>query len=61
MSGEQMAADGHIDDEDFAVQIAHIYAPLNRCWHRRNDVAEQMTGEKWDAISKFPIDLSPVG
>jgi hypothetical protein len=58
---KQMAADGRIDDEDFAVQIGHAYAHLNRIWHRRNDEAEEIADDKWDALSKFPTDIDPVG
>ena len=58
---KEMAAAGRIDDENFAVQMGHAYAHLNRIWHRRNDTSENVTDEKWDAYSKFPTDLEPVG
>jgi hypothetical protein len=58
---KQMAADARIDDEDFAVQIGHAYAHLNRIWNGRNDEAEEGTDEKRAAFSKFPTDIDPVG
>lgn len=58
---KQMAADGRIDDEDFAVRIGHAYAHLNRIWNGRHDAAEEVTDEKRDALSKFPTDIDPVG
>jgi hypothetical protein len=57
----QMAATGRIDEEDFAVQIGHAFAHLNRTWHRRNDPADQISDENWAAFSRFPTDIDPVG
>ena len=58
---KQMASAGRIDNDDFRVQIGHAYAHLNRIWHRRNEKSEEITGEQWDAFSKFPTDINPVG
>jgi hypothetical protein len=56
----QMTVDGRIDEEDFAVQIGHAYAHLNRAWNTRNcetwDVDRQ-----WDEMTRFPDGLEPVG
>jgi hypothetical protein len=56
----QMCADGRIDDEDYAVQIAHAYAHLNRAWNSRNSVNWDVDAE-WEAMSRFPEGLDPVG
>ena len=58
---KQMAADGRIDDEDFAVQIGHSYAHINRAWNGRNEPSEDVTGPQWEAFSKFPTDIEPLG
>lgn len=57
----QMSRDGTIEDEDFAVQVAHAYAHINRAWNARNHTGEEMTDEQWDAFSKFPQDIEPIG
>jgi hypothetical protein len=57
----QMASEGRIDDEDFAVQIGHAYAHLNRIWHRRNNPADEISDEAWERFSRFPTDIEPVG
>lgn len=58
---EQMSRDGVIEDEDFVVQVGHVYAHLNRAWNARNHTGEEMTDEQWDAFGKFPRDIEPVG
>jgi hypothetical protein len=56
----EMVQAGTIEDEEFAVQLGHIYAHLNRVWHSRNQ-SEELTEEQWKAYSQFPKDLKPVG
>lgn len=58
---EQMSRDEVIEDEDFVVQVGHVYAHLNRAWNARNHTGEEMTDEQWDAFGKFPRDIEPVG
>lgn len=58
---KQMIADEQIDDEDFAVQIGHAYAHINRAWNGRNEQSEHVTDQQWEAFSKFPTDLEPLG
>jgi hypothetical protein len=57
----QMASEGRVDDEDFAVQIGHAYAHLNRIWHRRNNLTDEISDETWERFSRFPTDIDPVG
>jgi hypothetical protein len=57
----QMASDGCIDDEDFAAQVGHAYAHLNRIWNRRNHPADEISEEHWAMFSRFPTDIDPVG
>lgn len=49
-----------IDDEDFAIQLGHVFAHLNRAWHTRATVGD-WPEDKWDEYSSFPADLKPVG
>ena len=56
----QMSDAGRIDEADFAVDIGHAYAHLNRIWHSRSDGREAIPDEDWDRYSKFPTDLDPV-
>jgi hypothetical protein len=56
----QMATSGAIEDEEFAVELGHVYAHLNRAWHVRSQDGEIST-EQWAKFSAFPKDLEPVG
>jgi hypothetical protein len=57
---EQRAAAGSIDERDFAVQVGHLYAHLNRIWNGRNEGAEEGTEEQWATCSRFPRTSSRV-
>ena len=48
------------EDVDFGIQLAHIYAHLNRAWNGR-DKRGEMTDSEWEAFSKYPSDLYPDG
>jgi len=55
---DSLVRDGRMDDDDFAVQLGHVYAHLNRVWHSRN--REEVDNEQLPP-SSFPTDLEPVG
>jgi hypothetical protein len=57
---KKMVQDGVIDDTEFAVDLGHVYAHLNRVWHSRSQESE-ITEEQWPIFSQFPKDLKPVG
>lgn len=44
------------DEEEFRVDLGHIYSYLNRAWLRRN-IPEDFPEGQWEAAPKFPIDL----
>lgn len=51
-----------VDEEDFAVQLGHVFAHLNRAWNGRNDnEIEGWSQETHVEMSHFPNDLYPVG
>ena len=58
----QMNGDGAIDEEDYRVQLGHVFAHLNRAWHGRDDVklADISEDEFVKQQSEYPIDLKPV-
>lgn len=59
---DEMAKQGLIDEEVFAVDLGHIFAHLNRVWNARSDPeSENWTGDVWERNSQFPDDLKPVG
>lgn len=58
---KQMSEAGRIDEEELEVQIGHVYAHLNRIWHRRDNGSGELTREQWEAFSRFPDDIEPVG
>ena len=47
-------------EEEFAVDIGHLYAHLNRLWNGRGRTDEP-TEEEWRADTRFPTDIDPVG
>ena len=55
-----MAEAGSIDEEDYATQLGHIYAHLNRCWNARA-LESEIPEAGWEEFSNFPKDLRPVG
>jgi hypothetical protein len=57
---EQLSTDGDCAEDEFAVQLGHVYAHLNRAWHSRNQ-HQSITREQWAAFSAYPRDLEPVG
>ena len=57
---KKMALNGVIDDAEFAIDLGHVYAHLNRVWHSRSQESE-ITEEQWPIYSQFPKDLKPVG
>ncbi len=58
----QMQAAGGIGEEDFAIQLGHVFAHLNRAWHGRKDPKlDAIPYEEHAARSHYPTDLSPVG
>lgn len=57
---ESMVKEGCVEDADFAVQLGHVFAHLNRAWNRRNQT-EEVSEAQWERYSDFPKDLKPVG
>ena len=57
---QKMQTAGAIDEDEFAVDMGHIYAHLNRIWHSRNR-PEDIPEELWEQFSQFPQDLKPIG
>lgn len=51
---------GTYDEIELSVDMAHIYAHLNRFWHARNQTTK-ITDEQWPDFSQFPEDLNPTG
>ena len=47
-------------EDEFRVQVGHIFTHLSRAWNSRNAV-EGLAAENWDVISQLPTDLDPVG
>ena len=57
---ERFVADGACDEEELRVELGHIYAHLNRAWHRR-DLDGEIPSDRWATFSQFPSDVIPVG
>ena len=46
-------------EPELRIDLGHVFAHLNRAWHRRN-VSEDFTEQEWEAAGQFPKDLDPV-
>jgi hypothetical protein len=58
----QMRAAGQVEEADFAVQLGHVFAHLNRAWHGRADTdLDAITDDQHAERSQYPTDLPPVG
>lgn len=55
----KMQESGSIDVESYAVDVAHIYAHLNRAWNSRDFVGE-MDDSQWESFRPYPNDLEPI-
>jgi hypothetical protein len=52
----QMESDPDYGEENFRIDMGHLYSHLNRAWHRR-DVAEDLADDGFGTASEFPKDL----
>ncbi len=50
--------DPEYDEPNLQVDLGHVYAHLNRAWHRRN-MKEDFTDEEWNIACRFPSDCEP--
>jgi len=56
---KEMSTNRDYHEEDFRISLGHVFAHLNRAWHRRQ-VHEDFTDEEWTLAGKFPQDLDPI-
>ncbi|WP_412970764.1 hypothetical protein [Glaciecola sp. MF2-115] len=56
----QMSENGEIDEIEYKIQIAHVYAHLNRSWNTRN-LTQTWNPEDREKLTQMPDDLEPVG
>ncbi|MEM9760008.1 MAG: hypothetical protein AAF933_12280 [Pseudomonadota bacterium] len=54
-----MSEQGSIDIEAYSIDVAHIYAHLNRAWNTK-DIPREVTDEEWEQGRAFPNDLEPL-
>jgi len=54
-----LTTDSSYGEEEFRIDLGHVYAHLNRAWNSRNKTSE-LTDEEWDQCTQFPTDLDPV-
>lgn len=55
-----LQSDSTYDEEQFRVDLGHVYAHLNRAWNTRNSESGA-TKENWESMSRFPSNIKPVG
>jgi hypothetical protein len=54
-----LQSDPEYDEANLRIDLGHVFAHLNRAWHRR-DVANDFTDEQWEQAGQFPTDLAPI-
>ncbi|HEX9950693.1 MAG TPA: hypothetical protein VGB53_02920 [Rubricoccaceae bacterium] len=57
----RLSASSGYGDPEFRIDLGHVYAHLNRAWHRRNTSSDSPSADEFDAWSQFPTDVPPVG
>ena len=57
---KSLAESAEYSEGELIIELGHVYAHLNRAWCRRN-ASEDLTEAEWEAASRFPTDLMPVG
>lgn len=57
---EDMMTSETFAEDEFRVQIGHIFTHLSRAWNSRNS-AKGLVAEDWDVISQLPKDLDQAG
>ena len=58
---KELNANSEYDAIDFQIDLAHIYAHLNRAWNGRNATEKQSDDESlWHEWSQFPTDIEPL-
>lgn len=54
-----LESDPEYDAGSLRVDLGHVFAHLNRAWHRR-ELTKDLTDEQWKSASQFPSDLEPL-
>nr|WP_295770943.1 hypothetical protein [Rhodoferax sp.] len=54
-----LESDSDYEATNLQVDLGHVFAHLNRAWHRR-ELTRDLTEEEWKAASHFPSDLEPL-
>ena len=52
----EIVPNAEINEEEFNVQMGHIYSHLNRIWNSRNHIGE-ISDENFEEYSKLPKDI----
>lgn len=55
-----MAEAKSVAESEYAIQLGHVFAHLNRAWNSRS-LEGQIGDREWQTYSAFPDDLDPVG
>jgi hypothetical protein len=56
----EISKNGEVDEQEYMVQIGHIYAHINRSWNSRNKIGEYNDKER-ELFTSFPKDIEPCG
>ena len=56
---QDMSSAEDYSEEEFRIDLGHVYAHINRAWRRRL-VAEDLNDDEWEQAREFPDDIDPI-
>jgi hypothetical protein len=56
----EMTEHAEFSEEDYRIQLAHIYSHLNRAWNTRDRLGIEHTLEEFNEAGRFPKDIDPI-
>jgi hypothetical protein len=57
----EMTKDSDFAEEDYRIQMAHIFSHLNRAWNTRDLLGTaEGTHEEFNELGRFPNDIEPI-
>ena len=56
---KEMATNTDYSEPELRIDLGHVYAHLNRAWHRR-EAHEDLSDSEWEMSRRFPDDIEPI-
>jgi hypothetical protein len=56
----EMTDRANFAEEDYRIQLGHIYSHLNSAWNMRDRLGTEWTDEQFEEFRRFPQDIDPI-